>query len=171
MSIPKWKLLASPCPLRGSFRYARTGCWRLKGLIGHPYEGRTPGWLPRLWVCVNWALAPSWPDAAGVCDTSAIARAETRTAEATNGLQRLLMSAVTVCMPPPSSGPQTRRSRGANGSLTRARFWAQQRETVGCAPKPGVMPRHGRRRLAMGAAAVASLRARPRGDVALAEPT
>jgi hypothetical protein len=36
------------------------------------------------------------------------------TAEAMNGLQRLLMCAVAVSMPPPSKRPQTAQSRPAN---------------------------------------------------------
>ena len=46
------------------------------------------------------------------------ARAGTRTAEATNGLQRLLMCAVTVCMPPPSGEVPIALSPGPNGRLT-----------------------------------------------------
>ena len=61
-SMPKWKVLASTCPLRGSFRYARTGCCRLKGLTGQPYAGRTTWRWATTRVCVNWAPATLVPD-------------------------------------------------------------------------------------------------------------
>jgi hypothetical protein len=38
MSIPKWKEAPPLEPILGSSRKARTGCWRLKGLTGQPYD-------------------------------------------------------------------------------------------------------------------------------------
>src|SRR5437763_13377431 len=118
MSTPKWKLLASPCPLRGSFRYARTGCWRSNGLTGHPYPGRTEWRWATVRDCVKLAPVDAVPDAFGVRAAIEKSNAEAMTAEAMNGLQRLLKCAVAVSMPPPSSGAQTAQSRRANRSLT-----------------------------------------------------
>ena len=68
MSIPKWKLLIAPSSLgRGSFRYPRTGCWRLKGLTGHPYEAGTSARWAVMRVCVNCAPTTSRPDAVAAC--------------------------------------------------------------------------------------------------------
>jgi hypothetical protein len=55
----------------------------------------------RVWL--NWTIPASLPARAEIETKSA----ETTMAEATSGLQRRLMCAVAVSMPPPSKGVQT----------------------------------------------------------------